>query len=181
MDNFDTQPDEAFIVADPDLLQIFPEAIARKRIALVAHDNKKQDLLEWACFNRELLVQHDLFATGTTGKMLSEQLDAPVVCMQSGPLGGDQQIGARIAEGGIDLLVFFWDPLSPQPHDPDVKALLRIAVVWNIPVACDRATADYVISSPLMREPYQRRQPDYSAHTQRLEVTEELNSLVVGD
>jgi methylglyoxal synthase len=181
MDNFDNKPDETFTVVNPDLLQLYPAEIARKRIALVAHDNKKQDLLEWACFNRDLLVQHDLFATGTTGKMLSEQLDAPVVCMQSGPLGGDQQIGARIAEGGIDLLVFFWDPLSPQPHDPDVKALLRIAVVWNIPVACDRATADYVISSPLMREPYERRQPDYTAHAQRLEVTEELNSLVVGD
>lgn len=180
MDNFDTKPEETFTVANPELFQIFPEATARRRIALVAHDNKKQDLLEWACFNRDLLVQHDLFATGTTGKLLSEQLNAPVACMQSGPLGGDQQIGARIADGGIDLLVFFWDPLSPQPHDPDVKALLRIAVVWNIPVACDRATADYVISSPLMREPYQRLQPDYSTHEQRLEVGKELNSLVSG-
>jgi methylglyoxal synthase len=179
MDNFDTRPEEALTVANPDFLQIYPGTIARKRIALVAHDNKKQDLLEWACFNRDLLVQHDLFATGTTGKLMSEQLDAPVTCMQSGPLGGDQQIGARIAEGGIDLLVFFWDPLSPQPHDPDVKALLRIAVVWNIPVACDRATADYVISSPLMREPYQRQQPDYTNHVQRFEVSEELNSLAV--
>ncbi len=181
MDNFDNKPDEAITVANPEFLQIFTGAIARKRIALVAHDNKKQDLLEWACFNRDLLVQHDLFATGTTGKLLSEQLDAPITSMQSGPLGGDQQIGARIAEGGIDLLIFFWDPLSPQPHDPDVKALLRIAVVWNIPVACDRATADYVISSPLMTEPYQRMQPDYSQHVQRLDVGEELNSLVVGD
>jgi methylglyoxal synthase len=181
MDNFDTQPGETFIVADPDLLKMEPGAIARKRIALIAHDNKKQDLLEWACFNRDLLVQHELYATGTTGKLLSEQLDAPVICMQSGPLGGDQQIGARIAEGGIDLLVFFWDPLSPQPHDPDVKALLRIAVVWNIPVACDRATADYVISSPLMREPYQPLQPDYSNHVQRFEVSQELNSLVIED
>jgi methylglyoxal synthase len=178
MDNFDTKRDEAINVANPDFLEIYPGTIARKRIALVAHDNKKQDLLEWACFNRDLLVQHDLFATGSTGKLLSEQLDVPIARMQSGPLGGDQQIGARIAEGGIDLLVFFWDPLSPQPHDPDVKALLRIAVVWNIPVACDRATADYVISSPLMRESYQRMQPDYTNHVQRLEVTQEMNSLI---
>lgn len=181
MDNFDKIPDETFNVNDPDLLQIYPGTITRKRIALVAHDNKKQDLLEWARFNRDLLVQHDLFATGTTGKLLSENLDAPITSMQSGPLGGDQQIGARIAEGGIDLLIFFWDPLSPQPHDPDVKALLRIAVVWNIPVACDRATADFVISSPLMRDPYQRMQPDYTNHVQRLEVGEEIKSLAVGD
>ena len=142
----------------------------RKRIALVAHDTKKDDLLEWACYNRDLLVQHVLVATGTTGRILSEQLETPVICLQSGPLGGDQQIGARIAEGEIDLLVFFWDPLSSQPHDPDVKALLRIAVVWNIPVACDRATADYVISSPLMTEPYERQLPDYSSHLERFEI-----------
>ncbi len=140
----------------------------RKRIALVAHDNKKPDLLEWVRFNKDLLVQHELFATGTTGRLLSEALDTPVVCLQSGPLGGDQQIGARIAEGGIDLLIFFWDPLSPQPHDTDVKALLRVAVVWNIPVACDRATADYLISSPLMTSPYERRLPDYVSHQERL-------------
>ncbi|MEJ2600579.1 MAG: methylglyoxal synthase, partial [Anaerolineales bacterium] len=123
----------------------------------------------------------DLFATGTTGKLVSATLDAPITSMHSGPLGGAQQIGARIADGGIDLLIFFWDPLSPQPHDPDVKALLRIAVVWNIPVACDRATADFVISSPLMREPYQRMQPDYTNHVQRLEASEEMKSMVVGD
>jgi methylglyoxal synthase len=158
-----------FLLALPEP-QTVPETKARKRIALVAHDNKKDDLLEWARYNRELLTQHELFATGTTGRLLSEQLDCPVVRFQSGPLGGDQQIGARIAEGKVDLLIFFWDPLSPLPHDPDIKALLRIAVVWNIPVACNRATADYVISSPLMTEPYERRLPDYTDHLERLEV-----------
>jgi methylglyoxal synthase len=142
----------------------------RKRIALVAHDNKKHDLLEWALYNRDLLVEHELYATGTTGRLMSQALETPVICLKSGPLGGDQQVGALIADGVLDLLIFFWDPLEPQPHDPDVKALIRIAVVWNIPVACDRATADYVISSPLMHGPYERQLPDYSTHLQRFEV-----------
>jgi methylglyoxal synthase len=133
----------------------------RKRIALVAHDNKKSDLLEWALFNKGLLLQHELYATETTGDLLEQELQADVRKLQSGPLGGDQQIGARIAEGGIDVLVFFWDPLQSHPHDPDVKALLRIAAVWNIPVACNRASADFIISSPLMSDDYERVVPKY--------------------
>jgi methylglyoxal synthase len=133
----------------------------RKRIALVAHDNKKSDLLEWAMFNKGLLLQHELYATETTGDLLEQELQADVHKLQSGPLGGDQQIGARIAEGGIDVLVFFWDPLQSHPHDPDVKALLRIAAVWNIPVACNRASADFIVSSPLMSGEYERVLPNY--------------------
>ena len=122
----------------------------RRRIALVAHDNKKKDLREWARYNRGTLARHSLFATDSTGRMLQDALGLDITCFQSGPLGGDQQIGSRIAEGDIDLLVFFWDPLESQPHDPDVKALVRIAVVWNIPIACNRSTADFLISSPLL-------------------------------
>jgi len=147
---------------------IAAEIASRKRIALVAHDNKKQDLLEWALYNRDLLAHHELLATGTTGKLLEEAMKTPIVKLQSGPLGGDLQIGAKIAEGLIDFVIFFWDPLEPQPHDPDVKALIRIAVVWNIPVACNRATADFVISSPLMSSAYQRALPDYQAYIDRV-------------
>jgi len=138
-----------------------------KRIALVAHDNKKQALVEWARFNRDLLAHHKVFATGTTGEMLERELDFKITKLQSGPLGGDQQIGAKIADGEIDFLIFFWDPLEPQPHDPDVKALLRMAVVWNIPIACNRSTADFMISSPLMDEEYDRLVPDYGEYRNR--------------
>jgi methylglyoxal synthase len=138
-----------------------------KTIAIVAHDNKKQDLLAWAQFNREALSRHKLVATGTTGHLLHTELDLLVTCLQSGPLGGDQQIGAKISEGEIDMLIFFWDPLEPHPHDPDVKALLRIAVVWNIPIACNRASADFIISSSLMPNEYHRLVPDYDGHLRR--------------
>ncbi|MEK6814373.1 MAG: methylglyoxal synthase [Nitrospirota bacterium] len=139
----------------------------KKKIALVAHDNKKRDLLEWIKFNRDLLAQHELWATGTTGRLLEGELGLDVIRLQSGPLGGDLQIGSKIVEGEIDFMIFFWDPLEPLPHDPDVKALLRIAVVWNIPVACNRASADYIISSPLMTQPYERTLPDYALHLER--------------
>ena len=139
----------------------------RKKIGLVAHDNKKADLIEWVKYNGPLLTRHDLVATGTTGSLLEEELGVEIRKLQSGPLGGDQQLGALIASGEIDFLVFFWDPLEPQPHDTDVKALLRIAVVWNIPIACDRASADFMISSPLVESGYERAQPDYAGYLGR--------------
>jgi methylglyoxal synthase len=140
----------------------------QKRIALVAHDKKKKDLLEWAKWNRAGLAQHVIYATGTTGRLLEQELGIEVIKLQSGPLGGDQQIGAMITNGEIDFLIFFWDPLEMQPHDTDVKALLRIAVVWNIPVACNRASADFMISSPLMSGEYQHLTPDYEAYIKRV-------------
>lgn len=140
---------------------------AEKRIALIAHDNKKVDLLEWATYNSGTLSKHKLFATGTTGTLLEQQLKIPITKFESGPLGGDQQVGARIAEGLIDLLIFFWDPLEPLPHDPDIRALLRLAVLWNIPVACNRATADFLISSPLMTQPYERLIEDFHNYRHR--------------
>ena len=133
----------------------------RKKIALIAHDNRKLDLVEWAKFNRDTLSKHELFATGTTGKILETELGLEINRFRSGPLGGDLQVGAKITEGDIDFVIFFWDPLEPHPHDVDVKALLRITVVYNVPVACNRASADFMISSPLMSEEYKRLIIDY--------------------
>lgn len=127
-----------------------------KRIALIAHDGRKNDLLEWVKFNQGTLSHHFLYATGSTGALIAKETRLPIHRFLSGPLGGDQQIGAKIAEGEIDFLIFFWDPLEPQPHDPDIKALLRLAVLYNIPTASNRATADFLIASPLMNQPYQR-------------------------
>lgn len=142
----------------------------QKHIALVAHDNKKDDMIEWAEFNFDVLSRHHLYATGTTGRVLADALDLDVTRLQSGPLGGDQQIGAMISKGEIDMLIFFFDPLEAQPHDPDVRALLRIAAVWNIPVATNRATADFIMSSPFASSHYERLLTDYHDYRTRLEI-----------
>ena len=134
---------------------------ARKRIALIAHDNRKEDLLEWVGYNRAVLAEHDLCATGTTGGLVTSRWGLPVTRFKSGPLGGDQQIGAKIAAGEIDVLVFFWDPLEPHPHEPDVRALLRVAVLYNVPIACNRATADFIVASPLVHGEYERLVTDH--------------------
>lgn len=138
-----------------------------KKIALIAHDHKKRDLVEWAKFNRTLLAHHQIYATGTTGMLLERELGFDIIKLQSGPLGGDQQIGAKIADGEIDFMIFFSDPLEALSHDPDIKALLRMAIVWNIPIACNRASADFMISSPLMDGEYDRLVPDYSSYRTR--------------
>ena len=142
---------------DPSLYSQTITMAEQKRVALIAHDNCKTDMLDWARFNRGTLSEHQLFATGTTGTLVTSELGLPVTRFLSGPLGGDQQIGAGIVEGRIDFVIFFWDPLEPQPHDVDVKALLRIAVVHNVPIACNRSTADFLLSSPLMHRRYERR------------------------
>jgi methylglyoxal synthase len=146
-----------------------------KKIALVAHDHKKRDLVEWAKYNRILLTHHTIYATGTTGVLLEQELGFPIHKLESGPLGGDQQIGAKIVDGEIDFLIFFWDPLESLPHDPDIKALLRMAVVWNIPIACNRATADFMISSPLMDEEYNRLLPEYDEYRNRKTIVRVLD------
>ncbi|MEX2090146.1 MAG: methylglyoxal synthase [Bacteroidota bacterium] len=148
-----------------------------KRVALVAHDNRKNDLVEWFEWNRDALVQHRLICTGTTGRLVEEviakkmlnweKLTHGITKLKSGPFGGDQQLGAMIVEGNVDVLIFFWDPMEPQPHDVDVKALLRISVLYNIPTACNRSTADFLISSVLMREPYTQKITDYSRYIER--------------
>ena len=138
-----------------------------KKIALIAHDHKKRDLVEWAKFNRTLLAHHKVYATGTTGTLLERELGFDITKLQSGPLGGDQQIGAKIADGEIDFMIFFSDPLESLSHDPDIKALLRMAIVWNIPIACNRASADFMISSPLMDGEYDRLVPDYEEYRTR--------------
>jgi methylglyoxal synthase len=138
-----------------------------KRIALVAHDKKKADLIDWAYYNRSVLSQHELIATGTTGKLLEDKLGIPVKKLFSGPLGGDQQLGALIAEGKLDGIIFFWDPLETQAHDSDVKALIRVAVTWNIIIACNRTTADFILTSALMKDDYEVSLPDYSDYLQR--------------
>jgi methylglyoxal synthase len=134
-----------------------------KNVVLIAHDSRKNDLLDWVKYNRAVLREHRLFATGTTGALVEKQADLPVTRFKSGPLGGDQQVGAKISEGELDVLVFFWDPLEPQPHDPDVKALLRIAVLYNIPTACNRATADFIVASSLFHGEYERIVEDHAA------------------
>jgi methylglyoxal synthase len=133
-----------------------------KRIVLIAHDRRKRDLLEWVRFNVPVLREHRLFATGTTGALIAGNTGLAVTRFRSGSLGGDQQVGAKIADGELDLLIFFWDPLSPLPHDPDVKALLRLAVLYNVPTACNRATADFMVASPLFHGDYVRTLEDHS-------------------
>jgi methylglyoxal synthase len=141
--------------------------LARKRIALVAHDYKKHELIQWADAHKEILSRHDLYGTGTTGGLIEEATGLKVNKLMSGPMGGDLQIGSMIAEEKIGMMIFFWDPMEAQPHDPDIKALLRVSVVWNIPVACDSATADFLITSPLMNEEYEAKMTDYSRYMTR--------------
>ncbi|WP_133011859.1 methylglyoxal synthase [Marinomonas flavescens] len=136
----------------------------RKNVALVAHDNMKPELIEWAEKHKEKLIKHNLLATGTTGNLMQKQLNVPVQSLISGPLGGDQQLGGLIAEGKIDVLIFFWDPFEPMPHDPDIKALLRVAAVWNIPIACSVSSANFLVSSPLFDSEFERKIPDYEQY-----------------
>lgn len=140
---------------------------AKKRIALIAHDNKKQELIDWVEYNKGVLARHELFGTGTTGNLIESATGLEVTKLRSGPMGGDLQIGSMVADEKIGVVIFFWDPMEAQPHDPDIKALLRICVVWNIPIACDRSTADFLITSPLMHEEYDAKMTDYSKYITR--------------
>jgi len=151
-------------VANKVLLKKTVTTPVRKNVALVAHDNMKPELIEWAEKHKEKLIKHNLMATGTTGNLMQKQLKVPVQALISGPLGGDQQLGGMIAEGKIDVLIFFWDPFEPMPHDPDIKALLRVAAVWNIPIACSVSSANFLISSPLFDSEFERRVPDYDQY-----------------
>jgi methylglyoxal synthase len=137
---------------------------AKKSIALIAHDNKKQDMVAWCQEHKVELLNHKLYATGTTGTIIEKEVGLQINKLLSGPLGGDQQVGSLIAEGAVDVLIFFWDPFEPMPHDPDVKALLRIAAVWNIPIACNHISADFLIASPLFNSPSVREVPDYATY-----------------
>ncbi|APJ02443.1 methylglyoxal synthase [Silvanigrella aquatica] len=143
---------------------ILPE---KKKIVMIAHDNKKKDLLDWAVLHSDKLAEHHLYATGTTGKLLERETGFKVTCFESGPLGGDMQAGSYIAEGKIDMVLFFWDPLAAQPHDPDIRALLRVAVVWNVPMACNRATADFLINSPYFSSEYTKQVIDFTVYKSR--------------
>jgi methylglyoxal synthase len=149
------------------MVEKFRILVEKKRIALVAHDNKKTDMIDWAYYNRTVLSKHSLYATGTTGKLLQEKLKCPIKKFLSGPLGGDQQIGAMIAEGKLDMLIFFWDPMQAQPHDSDVKALLRLGVACNILMACSRSTADFLLTSSLMQGDYKLQTPQYKTYLER--------------
>jgi methylglyoxal synthase len=156
------------LTSNPQIASHSTKMEEKKRIGLVAHDFRKMDLIDWADYNKDILIKHDLYGTGTTGGLISEKLDMPVHRFMSGPLGGDLQIGAAIAESKLDILIFFWDPLQAQPHDVDVKALLRIAVVYNIPLACDRSSADFLITSKLMNKTYERYLVDYGERLKSL-------------
>ena len=142
--------------------------LSKKRIALLAHDERKNDLLDWVKYNAEMLSRHELYATGTTGRIISEKCALEIQRMKSGPLGGDQQLGSMISEEKLDVLIFFWDPMTSQPHDVDIKALLRLSVLYNIPTACNRSTADFLISSSLFREDYKNVLSDYSQYLGRI-------------
>jgi len=148
--------------ADPPIAHGSKKMKKKKNIALIAHDHRKSDLIDWCEFNSGSLSKHKLFGTGTTGQMIADEVGLEIHRFQSGPLGGDLQIGAAISQNDIDVMIFFWDPLQAQPHDVDVKALLRIGVLYNIPMACNRSSADFLISSNLIDEDYNRFLVDYS-------------------